>query len=302
MFNPVPLSGTSARKPKWLSGPRTSTSGIRGLSNAAASHWPIQISRSLSGIMEYGSVLLDDAHRWARVRASEQIDRLWAAAIIGRFPRYIHQLSSRLALPKTVLSISSGLKDHRVLFGRRWKTNKEKKKEKSMPASRRGEDDVCPKRSLHACVGRVCGFMPAHYSSLPLTGNYAEWKLSLPKWASIVCRLSIPLCCHIQPIRFRETEIIARRIETAIPAPFNRSSCTKRWKTLETPKRFLRFRWSIFSHRRDVATGSRKTATRSTNMVEDWRACLELDVNFQRWEPARLFSQSPVSRMILENW
>lgn len=159
---------------------------VYGLSNAAASHWPIQISRSLSGIMEYGSVLLDDAHRWARVRASEQIDRLWAAAIIGRFPRYIHQLSSRLALPKTVLSISSGLKDHRVLFGRRWKTNKEKKKEKSMPASRRGEDDVCPKRSLHACVRRVCGFMPAHYSSLPLTGNYAEWKLSLPKWASIV--------------------------------------------------------------------------------------------------------------------
>lgn len=177
-----------------------------------------------------------------------------------------------------------------------------KKKEKSMPASRRGEDDVCPKRSLHACVRRVCGFMPAHYSSLPLTGNYAEWKLSLPKWASIVCRLSIPLCCHIQPIRFRETEIIARRIETAIPAPFNRSSCAKRWKTLETPKRSLRFGCSIFSHRRDVATGSRKTATRSTNMVEDWRACLELDVNFQRWEPARLFSQSPVSRMILENW
>lgn len=61
-----------------------------------------------------------------------------------------------------------------------------KKKEKSMPASRRGEDDVCPKRSLHACVRRACEFMPAHYSSLPLTGNYAEWKLSLPKWASIV--------------------------------------------------------------------------------------------------------------------
>lgn len=67
------------------------------------------------------------------------------------------------------------------------------------------------------------------------------------------CRLSIPLCCHIQPIRFRETEIIARRIETAIPVPFNRSYCTKRWKTLETPERFLRFGCSIFSHRRETS-------------------------------------------------
>lgn len=37
-------------------------------------------------------------------------------------------------------------------------------------------------RCVHTCA-RPC---QAYYSSLPLTGNYAEWELSLSKWASIV--------------------------------------------------------------------------------------------------------------------
>lgn len=42
----------------------------------------------------------------------------------------------------------------------------------------------------------------AYYSWLPLTGNYAEWELSLSKWASIV-RRDHPhgYACHIHPIR-----------------------------------------------------------------------------------------------------
>ena len=112
-------------------------------------------------------------------------------AIIGRFPRYIHQLSSRPALPKTVLSISSGLKDHRVLFRRRSKNNRGEKggkRKNRWPPTAEGKRTMSSSDAELARVRSARTFlaMPAHYSSLPLTGNYAEWELSLSKWASIV--------------------------------------------------------------------------------------------------------------------
>lgn len=125
-----------------------------------------------------------------------RIDRPSAAAIIGRFPRYIHQLSSLASSAKNCFvnfqRAEGSSRSVRAAF-----ENKQGKKGK-IDASRcagggRGIPSPPPlslyvnraytrARVPDACA-RPC---QAYYSSLPLTGNYAEWELSLSKWASIV--------------------------------------------------------------------------------------------------------------------
>lgn len=65
---------------------------------------------------------------------------------------------------------------------------KRRKKKKSMAAGRQGKRTMssCDAELTRVRSARTFLAMPAHYSSLPLTGNYAEWELSLSKWASIV--------------------------------------------------------------------------------------------------------------------
>lgn len=125
-----------------------------------------------------------------------RIDRPSAAAIIGRFPRYIHQLSSLASSAKNCFvnfqRAEGSSRSVRAAF-----ENKQGKKGK-IDASRcagggRGIPSP-PSLSLYVNRAYTRARVPdacarpcqAYYSSLPLTGNYAEWELSLSKWASIV--------------------------------------------------------------------------------------------------------------------